>query len=64
MEIELEKSEFRAVINDINQITVPKEFRTKFDINSKDEIILKLTGKVSKKEKRTVPVEKETKEEN
>jgi len=55
MAIELKETEFRAIINEVNQITVPKIIRDKLNVSSGTELIFEVTGLVSKAERRIVP---------
>ena len=50
MNIKLKPTEFRAKVNDINQVTVNFEIRRSYGINPQDEIILEYKGKIDKKE--------------
>jgi len=50
MSIDLKPTQFRARVNDINQVTVMANIREKFGIQPQDEIILEYIGWVSKKE--------------
>lgn len=47
MAVELADDEFIATINEVNQVTVPKEIRDKFSIESKEKLVLAIKGKVS-----------------
>ena len=63
MGVKLKHNEFSAIVNDINQVTVPKDFRIINNISVRDEIILKFTGKVSKKRVDVKPIQEVNKEE-
>jgi len=47
--MELEQSEYRATVNNLNQVTVIQTIREKYGIKPKDEIILEFKGKVEQK---------------
>ena len=53
--IELTELEFRGTITDLNAVTVPKAFRDKYGINSKDDVVLEFKGLVNKTEKFVKP---------
>jgi len=55
--IEIGNLQFRATVTDLNAVTVPKEFRQRYDIEPRDEIVLELKGKISKTEKFVEPKE-------
>ena len=47
----IEPPQFRATVNELNQVTVPSHIRQLYGIESKKEILLELKGEISKTEK-------------
>lgn len=58
--IELTNLQFRGSLTDLNAVTIPKEFRVRYGIEPKDEVVLELKGIINKTEKFIQPKEVKT----
>jgi len=48
--MKLKETEFRAKVNDINQVTILSDIRNKYGIKAQEDIVLEFKGKIDKKE--------------
>lgn len=55
--IEPEEPEFRVKMNELNQVTILKNIRDRFNIKSGDEILLDFKGKILVEEELVLPIE-------
>lgn len=58
--IELNELQFRGTVTDLNAVTIPKEFRSRYGIEPKDDVVLEFKGLISRTEKFVKPKATET----